>query len=414
MVSQKQLRHLDIIDWDFSSPIQGLTKNMHWYPGTFPAIVPSTIIETITEPGDIVFDPFGGIGTTAIEALRLGRRFITTDINPIALMAGYNHSGLYILKNKEPHLFNVVLDEVLGNAGNENLLKDIDIEKIDDIIAEFLSPTPESFMQILELSSSPNEESLGVWIHKETLTEISDFYKRMLVHESKFIAITGISLLSSIIKALSSQGKSWGHIADNVYPKVLIYKSLNQMLSTLVTKIQNHSKKIEFNEIPNNVGSFHIVDWNSYDEKESQLFKDNNVSLLLTSPPYGNAIDYFLSQKLSFYLIGKTEVWIKTKVNSEIGARRKRAKSNAVTIWAEQLGKAFSSFVIGMSEESLICTLMPHRDHGREAGNEVVKDVLSTKGFELIREFDRSINPLKTRQSWTSIKQETVTIYKKG
>lgn len=42
-------------------------------------------IKSLTKPGDIVLDPFGGSGITAIEALILGRRGIHIDINPLSI-----------------------------------------------------------------------------------------------------------------------------------------------------------------------------------------------------------------------------------------------------------------------------------------------------------------------------------------
>ena len=40
------------------------------------------VIEQLTKPGDIVFDPFMGSGTTGIAALKLKRHFIGIEINP--------------------------------------------------------------------------------------------------------------------------------------------------------------------------------------------------------------------------------------------------------------------------------------------------------------------------------------------
>jgi len=40
------------------------------------------IIETFTEPGDLVFDPFLGSGTTGVVCERLGRRWLAAEINP--------------------------------------------------------------------------------------------------------------------------------------------------------------------------------------------------------------------------------------------------------------------------------------------------------------------------------------------
>lgn len=47
----------------------------------------SHFIERLTTPGELVFDPFAGGGTTAVAATQLGREFITCDIDPVALKA---------------------------------------------------------------------------------------------------------------------------------------------------------------------------------------------------------------------------------------------------------------------------------------------------------------------------------------
>lgn len=39
------------------------------------------IVEAFTDPGDLIFDPFCGSGTTGVAALRLGRRFVGVEID---------------------------------------------------------------------------------------------------------------------------------------------------------------------------------------------------------------------------------------------------------------------------------------------------------------------------------------------
>lgn len=55
------------------------------YKGSHTAVMPDHIAETCikasTKPGDLVLDPFMGVGTTGINAIRLNRRFIGVDIN---------------------------------------------------------------------------------------------------------------------------------------------------------------------------------------------------------------------------------------------------------------------------------------------------------------------------------------------
>ena len=46
--------------------------------------VVAAYIEHYSKKGDTILDPFGGTGVTAIEALRLKRKVIILDINPLA------------------------------------------------------------------------------------------------------------------------------------------------------------------------------------------------------------------------------------------------------------------------------------------------------------------------------------------
>lgn len=57
---------------------------IHNYMARKPYNVVSAIIDGFSKPGDLIYDPMFGSGTTLIEASKLGRRAIGTDINPIA------------------------------------------------------------------------------------------------------------------------------------------------------------------------------------------------------------------------------------------------------------------------------------------------------------------------------------------
>jgi DNA methylase len=50
----------------------------------FPETFVETWIERLTRPGDCVFDPFCGRGTTPFQALLMKRRAVANDINPVA------------------------------------------------------------------------------------------------------------------------------------------------------------------------------------------------------------------------------------------------------------------------------------------------------------------------------------------
>lgn len=48
------------------------------------AAVAGVLIERLTQEGDVVYDPFSGRGTTAIEAALRGRNAIANDVNPLS------------------------------------------------------------------------------------------------------------------------------------------------------------------------------------------------------------------------------------------------------------------------------------------------------------------------------------------
>lgn len=50
------------------------------HPARFPVGLPEFFIKFLTDPGDTVLDVFGGSGTTAEAAERLGRRWVTIDL----------------------------------------------------------------------------------------------------------------------------------------------------------------------------------------------------------------------------------------------------------------------------------------------------------------------------------------------
>jgi len=54
------------------------------YRACFKPQLPAYFIARYTAPGDIVYDPFSGRGTTAIEAALSGRRVIANDVNPLS------------------------------------------------------------------------------------------------------------------------------------------------------------------------------------------------------------------------------------------------------------------------------------------------------------------------------------------
>jgi DNA modification methylase len=56
------------------------TPNPTRHPARFPVELPTFFIRLLTLPGQLVFDPFGGTGTTAVAAESLNRRWLLTEL----------------------------------------------------------------------------------------------------------------------------------------------------------------------------------------------------------------------------------------------------------------------------------------------------------------------------------------------
>ncbi|MBK9798079.1 MAG: site-specific DNA-methyltransferase [Holophagaceae bacterium] len=73
---------------EFWTSRQRQAANLHEisYRACYKPQLPRHFIERLTQPGERVYDPFSGRGTTALEAALLGRRVAANDVNPLARM----------------------------------------------------------------------------------------------------------------------------------------------------------------------------------------------------------------------------------------------------------------------------------------------------------------------------------------
>jgi len=58
------------------------SPNPTLHPARFPLAIPSFFIRLLTQPGQLVVDPFGGTATTAVAAEQLGRRWLVSELDP--------------------------------------------------------------------------------------------------------------------------------------------------------------------------------------------------------------------------------------------------------------------------------------------------------------------------------------------
>ena len=78
-MSAKEWLFNQIAIWEFSYEKRDIrNKNVH--PAVFPIALPARCIKLFTHEGELVLDPFGGVGTTLVAAQDLNRNAIAFDL----------------------------------------------------------------------------------------------------------------------------------------------------------------------------------------------------------------------------------------------------------------------------------------------------------------------------------------------
>lgn len=80
----KALSVLTKDEWrEYTKTVWSIANVSHeLHPATFPTEIPKRLTKLFSFWGETVLDPFGGVGTTAVAAIREGRRSICIDQNP--------------------------------------------------------------------------------------------------------------------------------------------------------------------------------------------------------------------------------------------------------------------------------------------------------------------------------------------
>lgn len=422
MISARILRQLEQIDWDFSTHLPGTTKSIHWYPGTFPSDLPTTLIQALTKPGDLVIDPYGGVGTTALEALRQGRKAWIVEANPIGCLVAYVAGGVLLLKGANPKLpamlIQMVRGIVLRSLGGQSSPALIETDsklagEVDLILKRLIKPTPLQFSQ--NYSLKPNSAKLGNWIEDRTLKNIEKLLLALNEDDVGVVGrLLGVTMVSAILRPSSSQTKSWGHIADNVRPKEFVPKDVLGLCLRWLSRLETIVEMTEvarFSHPAKQELRYWVSAHNWLLPSLPGTSPDTEGQLIVTSPPYADAIDYTLAQRLSLYALGLEDEDLAGLCRGEIGARRKRFDSGSHSVWASALSESLVKQTKTMGKPSVAAFVLPHKDAGREQGNIALKEGMVANGWEQVLEIDRSIRQMRVRQSWTSIKKETICIF---
>ena len=253
-----------------------VTHGIHNYKGKFyPQLVKSLLNISQTKTNSVLFDPFCGSGTVALEGYLNGMKAFGCDLNPLAVL----------ISRTKLNILNVDYDELEKNVNKILSLK----YSIND------APGLEYFLPECR-------GEIKKWFPLSVIKKISFLRKNIDSIDNEDIRDFLLIILSGIIRNISQQDPKDLRIR---YRKFYIKNA--PVMQLYRRNLKDNLKKIKyFQKIKiNSSASFHNSKiWSANNTKIDDLKKiQEKVDIVITSPPYATALPYIDTDRLSLLTI---------------------------------------------------------------------------------------------------------------
>jgi len=302
------ISYLESRDWGFTDDdTRFLGHDLHPYPAKFIPQLPGTFISLLSSRGELVFDPFGGSGTTALEAIRLGRRAASVDANPVAALIGRVKTARVSPESvAELHLLHGALRALLESLPTDAA----------ELVAAYGSHAP----------TIANREK---WFADSAFGELAYIRYRITHLESE--AARDISLLALSRTVLSASFQD----SETRYKSVPREVAIGETTKRYVKEFEAVMKSVARNAAATRYG---ISQFLTGDVRHltSKDIPDGSVDLVMTSPPYGNATDYHLYHRFRLLWLGYDPIALgKIEIGSHL--KHQRESSGFASYFADML-----------------------------------------------------------------------------
>ncbi len=268
---------------EFWTAKQRQMNSLHYsnsYRGCYKPELPEYFISRYTKEGDVVADPFGGRGTTVLQAALMNRIGISNDVNPLSEILAY------------PKVNPVTVEEIEKRLKKIDLTKEVDLSK---------------------------EEDMSMFYHRDTYREILNLREYLKTHRDdvdRFIEITAISRL---------HGHSNGFFSTYSFPQFSVPKSsqikinrtrglepeYRDIKSRILKKAKTSLKSGGIEEL-RKIGKLHK--FTTCDSRNLQGWEDESVDLVVTSPPFLNQVDYVTDNWIENWFCGIPQSTVETGI----------------------------------------------------------------------------------------------------
>lgn len=310
---------LSALDWDFrGAAVENGVHTIHPYPARFIPQIPRQLIQLFPpKSGSVVLDPFCGSGTTLVEAVNAGLDAWGIDINPLAYLISRVKTTTLTLS------LDFAIQAVVQKARQRLQTGGVQVPSIPRLDHWF---KPEIQYALAALTTEINQEPVTA------------------IREALQVA------LSSIIVRVSNQESDTryaavekNHTAQDVFKH---FRNAALAINLALLTLSDNPLRRR--------GRAAVLNRDILTTKPEEL---PSVGLVITSPPYPNAYEYWLYHKYRMYWLGFDPIPVRER---EIGARPHYFKKKAQdeTDFEKQMQACFRLLARVMLPEAKACFLV--------------------------------------------------------
>ncbi|MCW8805146.1 MAG: site-specific DNA-methyltransferase [Ignavibacteriaceae bacterium] len=235
------------------------------YRACYKAELPNFFITLLSKPGNIIYDPFSGRGTTIIEAALLNRNIIANDINLLSTILS------------KPRLFIPSLDDIEARL---NKIKFSSGLKAEINLSMFYHPKTESEIvslrnYLIRKKKNEEEDFIDSWIRMVATN-------RLTGHSKNFFSVYTLPPNQAITQERQKRiNKLRKQVPAYKDVKYIILKKTRDLTSRMDIKLIVQLKKIGIK-----------AKFLNEDARFTSNIKKNSVQLTVTSPPFLDIVNY--------------------------------------------------------------------------------------------------------------------------
>jgi DNA modification methylase len=361
--AKKVFSQLKQLDWAFADDdTTYLSHDIHPYPAKFIPQIPRNLIARLSLPGETVWDPFGGSGTTALESVLLGRQAISSDLNPLAEVIG-KAKLLTPTKEDDDFLTSLVEELFIVSASKASVLQALN-----------------RFAPLSQFT--PDIPNCDQWFHPNAVAELSYLRARIKIFQSeKCQRLASVCLSKIILKSSFQDSETRYARCEKDFPHGKIIRLFASALESSLKKVRYLGTFLQFRE----------ARFLTADLRQGNVVKPGSVDLIVTSPPYANATDYHLYHRFRLFWLGFDPRELAKK---EIGSHlRHQKEQSGIQEYLDEMEQCLSHMIQGLRPgrfaimvvgDSLFAGKLSH------SANLIGKRAEKV-GFEVIGEIEREL-----------------------